>query len=234
VAARFAAAFASAGAVVVSGLATGIDGVAHAAALAAGGATVAVQACGPDLVYPRRHRELAARIGACGALVSELAPGTPPRPAQFPFRNRLISGLARAVLVVEARLRSGSLVTARHAADQGVDVHAVPGPLGAATSEGTNRLLHDGAHVALEPEDVLRSLGPLPAAPPARPRRTAARHPPRHARLLAEIRRVPATLDELAERLGSAPERLALDVVELELAGAIAEDRDGRLRPVPD
>jgi DNA processing protein len=186
-------------------------------------------------VYPRRHRELARRIAARGAVVSELAPGTPPRPAQFPFRNRLISALALAVLVVEARLRSGSLVTARHAADQGVDVYAVPGPLGAPTSEGTNRLLHDGAHVALEPEDLLRSLGPQPAARTRRRPAGAARCPePRHARLLAAIREAPATLDELAERLGAAPERLAQDVVELELAGTIAEDRDGRLRVVPE
>ncbi len=226
---RFAAEIARAGVVVVSGLATGIDGVAHTAALESGGTTIAVQACGPDLVYPRAHRGLAERIAARGALVSELFPGTPPRPANFPFRNRLISALAVAVLVVEARLRSGSLVTARHAADQGVDVYAVPGPLGAPTSEGTNRLLRDGAHVALEPEDLLRPLGWLPER--ARRRRSAAIDP-RHRSIVAAIRDAPATLDELADRLGTAPERLALDLVELELAGTIAEDRDGRLRVV--
>ncbi len=234
VADRFAASLARAGVVVVSGLATGIDGVAHRAALEAGGATVAVQACGPDLVYPRGHRELAGRIAARGALVTEFSPGTPPRAAQFPFRNRLISALAVAVLVVEARLRSGSLVTARHAADQGVDVYAVPGPLGAPTSEGTNRLLHDGAHVALEPEDLLRSLGCVPEPRGGRRRGSGAQPgvDPRHQGLVAAIREAPATLDELAERLGTAPERLALDVVQLELAGTIVTDRDGRLRVV--
>jgi DNA processing protein len=230
VAERFAAGIARAGVAVVSGLATGIDGVAHRAALEAGGPTLAVQACGPDLVYPRRHRELAERIAVRGALVTELAPGTPPKPAHFPFRNRLISALALAVLVVEARVRSGSLVTARHAADQGVDVYAVPGPLGAPTSEGTNELLRDGAYVALEPEDLLRPLG---VAEPARRRRARrAGGDPAHRGIVAALREAPATLDELAERLGSAPERLALDVVELELSGAIAEDRDGRLRVV--
>jgi len=226
---RFAGEIARAGVVVVSGLATGIDGVAHTAALESGGTTIAVQACGPDLVYPRMHRGLAERIAARGALVSEFFPGTPPRPAQFPFRNRLISALAVAVLVVEARVRSGSLVTARHAADQGVEVYAVPGPLGAPTSEGTNRLLRDGAHVALEPEDLLRPLGWVPER--ARRRRSAGIDP-RHRSIVAAIREAPATRDELADRLGTAPERLALDLVELELAGAIAEDRDGRLRVV--
>jgi DNA processing protein len=181
-------------------------------------------------VYPSAHRPLAQRIAERGALVSEFFPGTPALPAHFPFRNRLISALATAVLVIEARLRSGSLVTARHAADQGVELYAVPGPLGAPTSEGTNRLLRDGAHVALEPEDLLRPLG-LCAEP--RRRRRSARIDPRQRSLLAAIREAPATPDELAERLGTAPERLAVDLVELELAGAVATDRDGRLRVVP-
>jgi DNA processing protein len=229
VAERFADAIARAGVTVVSGLAVGIDGVAHRAALDAGGSTIAVQACGPDLVYPRRHRELAARIAAQGALVTELPPGTPPRAAQFPFRNRLISALALAVLVVEARVRSGSLVTARHAAEQGTEVFAVPGPLGAPTSAGTNRLLRDGAHVALEPDDLLRPLGRAAV-------RRAPKEPggdpldPRQRRIAAALRDAPATLDELAARIGSAPEGLALDLLELELAGVVAEDRDGRLR----
>lgn len=231
VAERFAAAIARAGLAVVSGLATGIDAVAHRAALDAGGTTVAVQACGPDLVYPRRHRELAERIAARGVLVTEFAPGTPPRAAHFPFRNRLISALALAVLVVEARVRSGSLVTARHAADQGVDVWAVPGPLGAPTSAGTNRLLRDGAHVALEPDDLLRPLGRaasgrVKSAPGGAP------DDPRQRQIVAALRDAPASLDELAERFGRAPESLALDLLELELAGIVAEDRDGRLRVV--
>jgi len=230
VAEHFAAELARAGAVIVSGLATGIDGVAHRAALAAGGKTVAVQACGPDLVYPHRHRELADRIAASGAVVTEFPPGTPPRREHFPFRNRLISALSLAVLVVEARARSGSLVTARHAADQGVDVWAVPGPLGAPTSEGTNRLLRDGAYVALEPADLLRPLGLSP--PEARRSLREPAIPPRHRAVLAALQDAPATLDELCLRLGAAPEILAQGVLELELAGTIALDRDGRLRIV--
>ena len=127
VARQVAGELAAAGVVVVSGLAFGIDAAAHEAALAAGGRTVAVQACGLDRVYPAAHRDLAERIARSGAVVTEFALGVPPLRAFFPLRNRLISALARAVVVVEARARSGSLVTARHAADQGVDVFAVPG-----------------------------------------------------------------------------------------------------------
>jgi DNA processing protein len=126
-------------------------------------------------------------------------------------------------------VRGGSLVTARHAAEQGTEVFAVPGPLGAPTSAGTNRLLRDGAHVALEPDDLLRPLGRAAV-------RRAPKEPggdpldPRQRRIAAALRDAPATLDELAARIGSAPEGLALDLLELELAGVVAEDRDGRLR----
>jgi len=235
VAERFAAEIARAGACVVSGLAIGIDSVAHRAALAAGGRTLAVQACGPDRVYPARHRELAGQVAARGALLSELPPGTPALRPHFPFRNRLISALALCVLVVEARLRSGSLVTARHAADQGIDVWAVPGPLGTPVCEGTNRLLRDGAHVALEPDDLLRPLG-LEAPPHARVQRearTAEAPPGGVARVLRALQGAPATVDELAQRLGRAPEALAPELLELELAGRIGTDRDGRLRALP-
>ncbi len=248
---RFAGVLAEAGVVVVSGLATGIDAVAHRAALAAGGATIAVQACGPDRVYPARHRELAERIVRRGAVLSEFPPGTRPRRGFFPLRNRLISALSSAVLVVEARERSGSLVTASHAASQGVDVWAVPGALGAPTSAGTNRLLAEGAQVALDPERILerlRGVGVL-AAPRRRPQRGASRrtHRPQRSaqrapRLPASARAIvavllerPCTRDELARRLARHPSELALDLLDLELAAAVAEDRDGLLRVVaPD
>jgi DNA processing protein len=234
---RFAAALARAGATVVSGLATGIDAVAHEAALEAGGRTAAVLACGPDVVYPARHRGLAERIAAAGALASEFPPGTRPRPPYFPLRNRLISGLSVAVLVVEARLRSGSLVTAGLAADQGIDVHAVPGPIDVPTSEGTNRLLRDGAFVALSPDELVADLcrsGALPAACAPLPAPAALR-PPRApgagaARILAALRDQPLTRDELGRRLSAAPEELAPELIELELEGAVGLDRDGRLR----
>jgi DNA processing protein len=235
---HFSRELAAAGLVIVSGLATGIDAVAHRTALAAGAATIAVQACGPDRVYPARHAALAEEIARHGALVTEFPPGTRPRPGFFPLRNRLIAALSEAVLVVEARARSGSLVTASHAAAQGVDVWAVPGPLGAPASEGANRLLYDGAYVALAPELILerlRARGVLAPAPRRRARRRAhAAGAPSEAqhRILAALAGAPATRDELARRLGCAPAALAVELLELELAGEVALDRDGRLRSV--
>jgi len=231
VAAQLAFALARAGVVVVSGLAAGIDAAAHRAALDAGGRTVAVQACGPDRVYPAVHRELAARIERSGALVSEFAPGTPPRRHHFPLRNRLISGLSSMVVVVEARLRSGSLVTARLAGDQGRDVFAVPGPITSPTSAGPHRLLSQGAGVADGPDAVLeelRAMRRIPAAvPEAAP--TPAREAGTRRRILLALRDEPGTRDELANRLGCSPQDLSLDLLELEMEGRIAEDRDGRL-----
>jgi len=242
VARRLAAELAAAGVVVVSGLALGIDAAAHRGALEAGGRTVAFQACGPDLVYPRVHRRLAEEIVCQGAVVSEFPPGTPPLRPYFPMRNRLISGVASAVVVVEARERSGSLITARHAADQGRDVFAVPGPISAPTSAGPNRLLRDGAGIVLAAADVLDDLrrsGELPAQPRAvggalggsrdvaRPLLAGER-----GRILRALLEEPSTRDRLARRLGRAPEELACDLLELELEGRVAEDRDGRLRVV--
>jgi DNA processing protein len=222
--------------VVVSGLALGIDGVAHGAALDAGGRTVAVQACGPEMVYPSVHRSLADRIARQGAVVSEFPPGAPPLRYHFPLRNRLISGMALALIVVEARERSGSLITAQHAAEQGVDVFAVPGPISAPTSAGTNQLLRHGAGVALDAEDILGALRlsgvwrepPLGRAA-ANPRPEEA---PERRRILDALLQEPATRDELGRRLERAPEQLACDLFELEMEGRVAEDRDGRLRVV--
>ena len=228
VARAVAGALARAGLVVVSGLALGIDAEAHAAALDAGGLTVAVQACGPERVYPASHRTLARRIADSGAVVTEFPPGTPPLPHHFPLRNRLISGLAQALVVVEARERSGSLTSALHAAEQGRDVFAVPGPIGAPTSAGTNRLLRDGAFPLLEIDDVLLRLGLV------RVRRAAAAtggaaEAPRHAAVLRARRDEPATRDALGRRLGLTPPEVALVLLELELEGLVVEERDGRL-----
>lgn len=246
-AARLASGLAASGVVVVSGLARGIDAVAHESALAAGGESIAIQACGLDRVYPAHHRALAARIASQGAIVSELPPGMPPRPAHFPLRNRLISGLSRAVVVVEARVRSGSLVTARHGLDQGIEVLAVPGPVTAATSEGTNQLLREGAAPALDVEDVLRAAGlpvaaegacsaPSAAGEAARPAPSAAGEAARPAPrapadvpLVEALRDAPCTRDALLRRLGWDAGRLAAALLELELAGRVVEDRDGRL-----
>ena len=226
--------FSRAGLVVISGLARGIDAAAHQAALDAGGRTLAVQACGPERVYPAAHRGLAERIvRGGGAVVTEFPPGTAPRAAHFPLRNRLISALSRAVVVVEARERSGSLVTAGHAAEQDRDVFAVPGPLDSPTSAGTNRLLRDGAFALTSADDVLQKLGLPPAAGAGD---FAAAAAPRagsiEARVLRALRAAPATRDELARRLGTTPGELALAVLELELTGMIAADRDGRLRSI--
>ncbi len=228
VARRLAVDLAEQGLVIVSGLARGIDAEAHLGALEAGGRTVAVQACGPDRVYPREHSSLADRIAACGAVVSELPLGTAPLPAFFPLRNLLISGLASSVVVVEARERSGSLITAFPAANQGRDVFAVPGPITAPTSVGTNRLLRDGAYVALGSDDILGVLGfprQLRAA-----KRSAAESSPTLRAILRALAQAPASRDELGRRLSCTPEQLTLDLVELELEGRIAEDRDGRLK----
>ncbi|MEZ4218786.1 MAG: DNA-processing protein DprA [Myxococcota bacterium] len=225
VARELARALAARGVVVVSGLARGIDAAAHEGALDAEGASIAVQARGPDDVYPAAHRALALRLRERGAVVTELGPGVAPRRAFFPLRNRLISALAGAVVVVEARRRSGSLVTARHAADQGVEVLAVPGRIDAPTSEGTNELLRDGAAVALGADDVLAALGMDPEPAPGPSRAAEAADSP----LVRALRDAPATRDELAARLGARPEALALELAELEIDGRIALERDGRL-----
>ncbi len=229
---------------IVSGLAHGIDAAAHRGALDAGGVTVAILGCGPEQVYPRENAALATEIAARGVVMSELPTGAPPARHHFPLRNRLISALARAVVVVEARAKSGSLVTARHAAIQGRDVLAVPGSVGAPTSEGPNQLLREGAWPVLDASDVLGALGlgfatPVEAAGrrsnEVRKHAVATDTAPRMAldpaaqRLFDAIRHDPATRDELAARLGLSPQALAEQLLPLEVEGYVAEDRDGRI-----
>ncbi len=230
VAAELAGKLAEAGLVIVSGLARGIDAAAHRGALEAGGATVAVQACGLDRVYPREHRSLAQRIQETGALLSELPPGTPPRAPFFPFRNRLIAGLSRVVIVVEARERSGSLITARHGLEQGTEVMAVPGPIDAPTSVGPNRLIRDGARPVLGVSDVLEALGWRPPPQPPRDAGPSQPAPPEARAIWTELRAAPATRDELARRLGWPAQRVSAALLDLELGGHAALDRDGRWR----
>jgi DNA processing protein len=158
---EFCLGLAGAGLAITSGLARGIDAAAHAAALEAGAPTVAVCATGLDEVYPPRHRALAARIGLDGALVSEFPPGTPARAPHFPQRNRIIAGLALGILVVEAGLRSGSLITARLAGDYGREVHAIPGSIHHPLARGCHRLIRDGARLVEGVDEVLEGLGPL-------------------------------------------------------------------------
>jgi DNA processing protein len=155
---RLAGDLARAGVTVVSGLALGVDTLAHRATLEAGGRTIAVLGCGLDSVYPERNRELARQISRSGALVSEFALGTRPTPQLFPVRNRLISGLARGVLVIEAAEQSGALITVQYALEQGRDVFAVPGSIFSPTSSGTNRLIREGAGLIAQADDLLEAL----------------------------------------------------------------------------
>lgn len=157
-AARFTRAFVEAGLTVVSGGAAGIDTAAHREALSAGGRTVAILGCGADVTYPAENRALFEEITARGAVLSEFAFGTKPEPWRFPTRNRIIAGMSRAVLVVEAPKDSGALITARNAAEYGLDVWAVPGAVDIGRSQGCHRLIQDGAFLADSPEDIIEAL----------------------------------------------------------------------------
>ncbi len=214
----FAAYLAGHGVSVVSGLAYGIDASAHLGALEAGGHTVAVLASGLDDPTPRGQRELAARIlAAGGAWLSEHPPRTRPLPELFPERNRLISGLARAVLLIEARERSGTLWTARHALEQGRDVLVVPGPIDTDACRGSNALLREGATPVLDADDLLRAVAPELATEPLAAQRED--HP-----VLRALRDGPLDTDALAERTGLEPAALAHQLLELELAGRVVRE----------
>jgi DNA processing protein len=204
---------AAAGLVVVSGLARGIDGEAHRGALEAGGSTVAVLGCGIDRDYPASHAELAARIRATGLAVAEYAPGVEPAPWRFPARNRIIAGLCAATVVVEARERSGALITADLALEEGREVLAVPGEITSALSRGTNDLLRLGATPLLGSADVLELFGLAPAAAAAVELTEVAD------KVLGRLRDGPASPDELARATGLEAGALASALTELELAG---------------
>jgi DNA processing protein len=223
VAERLAHGLAQAGVTVVSGMARGCDAAAHAGALAGGGRTLAVLGSGPDVVYPAEHDALHQRIADTGAVVSEWAPGTPPLSHHFPLRNRIISGLCRATIVVEASEKSGSLITAACALEQGRDVMAVPGPVVGERHRGSHGLLRDGARLVGSAEDVLEELGWH--AGRAAPGIPGGRLDP----LLAHL---PAgedcDLDTLAARSGEAPVTLLSRLMELELAGLVRRVAGGR------
>ena len=230
---RFAQALAQAGLTVVSGLALGIDGAAHAGALDAhdgddtgdGPATVAVVGTGLDRVYPKRHLALARRIARHGLLISEYPIGTPPIAANFPRRNRLISGLSQGTLVVEAALQSGSLITARLAAEQGKEVFAIPGSIHSPQSRGCHALIRQGAKLVESAQDVLEELPwhgaprPAGAAPATGPQ--AASPPGTDPALLQALGHEPASLDALQARTGIDTPRLQAQLMALELAGQV-------------
>ena len=224
---RIAAGLAASGVGVVSGLARGIDAAAHAGALERNGRTVAVLGCGIDRDYPAATAALAARIAEAGAVVSEYPPGTPPAPFRFPERNRIVAALADVVIVVEAAGRSGALITARLALDLGRDVLVVPGPPWQDGFAGSNRLLKDGATPLTELADALVALGLDPGA--ARPDDPVPGGPAQ--RVLAALRREPASADVLAARCGLASAAAAALIAELELGGLVVREADGRLVP---
>jgi DNA processing protein len=217
VARELAQSLAAAGLVIVSGLARGIDAEAHRGALAAGGLTVAVLGCGIDRDYPRAHAELARRIAESGLIVSEYPPGVEPSPWRFPARNRIIAGLARATVVVEARERSGALITADFALELGREVFAIPGEITSSLSAGTNDLLRQGATPLLAADDVLTALGvePTPQSVPDTLSVEARK-------LLERLSDGARTLDELVRATEIDAPAVAAALTELELMGLIA------------
>lgn len=221
---RFARAFAEAEVTVVSGLALGIDGAAHAGALEGAApdavATIAVVGTGLDRVYPRQHLELAHRIAERGAMVSEYPLGTPPLKENFPRRNRIIAGLSQGTLVVEAALQSGSLITARLAAEQGKEVFAIPGSIHSPHARGCHALLRQGAKLVESAQDVLEDLRfVLPAPAAASPLEET---PEGEDPLLAAMGYEPVGLDAIIARTGIPAPLLQAQLLELELAGQVA------------
>ncbi len=239
---RFGAWLAASGFAVTSGLALGIDAAAHRGALRAG-TTIAVLGSGIDRVYPRQHQQLAdAMVAGGGALVSEFAPGTPPRAEHFPRRNRIISGLSLGVLVVEAALRSGSLITARMALEQGREVFAVPGSINNPLAKGCHQLLREGAALVETGEDIVAQLGGLLAYKRAEAQRRREPNPdaaaeridgvatatltPAETQVLRQMGFDPIDLDSLVARTGLAVAALSGTLVGLELQGLVSS-RDG-------
>lgn len=218
---RIAADLAGAGVTVVSGLAKGIDGFAHRAALDAGGRSIGVLASGVDIIYPPEHRQLAERIVECGALVSDYPPGTKPDAPNFPARNRIISGLSLATVVVEAPTRSGALITVGFAADQGRDVYAVPGSILSTASAGSNQLLRQGATPLTTAAELLDDLGLNPADGP-QPEQTAFPMTDEERSIYALVTAEPQHIDELAYSAGLTISAASALMMMLELKGLVA------------
>jgi DNA processing protein len=220
----FAAHLSQVGLTVVSGLALGIDGAAHEGGLEGPGSTIAVVGTGLDQVYPRRHQALAARIGEHGLLLSEYALGTPPLPAHFPQRNRILSGLSRGTLVIEAAVQSGSLITARLAAEQGREVFAIPGSIHAPQSRGCHALIKQGAKLVESAQDILEELrwADVRLAPPSPDDALdpAATGGPAD-EILDALGHDPVSLDALQARCGWPTDRLNARLLELELSGEV-------------
>ena len=234
---EFARHLARSGLTVSSGMALGIDAAAHQGALEGGGPTLAVTATGLDRVYPARHRELAHAIAEKGALASEFPPGTAPRPGHFPRRNRIISGMSLGTLVVEAALKSGSLITARLAAEQGREVFAIPGSIHNPLARGCHRLIREGAKLVETAADILEELAPsLRNHLEERPARQASDPPadsslsgdPEYQNLLQAMGFDPVSTDKLVERTGLPPETVSSMLLLLEMEDLVTTVPGGR------
>ncbi len=240
----FAATLASTGLIITSGLAAGVDGAAHEGCLDAGGSTVAVTGTGLDRVYPARHRELAHRIMQQGALVSQFRPGTGPRQGHFPVRNRLISGMSLGTLVVEAGLRSGSLITARLATEQGREVFAIPGSVHNPLARGCHRLIRDGAKLVETAAEIAEELQPLAGQLAAELAELLAAdnpqtldshadtphvmHDPDYQRLFEAVGFDPTPVDEIIHRSQLTTAAVSSMLLMLELEGLVAAHPGGR------
>jgi DNA processing protein len=225
---RFARELASSGITIVSGLARGIDGDAHRGAIEGGGRTVGVLGCGLDVIYPPEHAALYRELAERGAVVTELPLGTPPEPYHFPRRNRLVSGLALGVLVVEAGDKSGSLITAELAAEQGREVFAVPGRIDSLNSRGTNRLIRQGACLVQSPEDILAELAPVLRGYLARDTQPESEAPEAGDAFLAALGQEPLSLEEITAVTRMRPEQVSSGITRLELGRKVRKLPDGR------
>jgi DNA processing protein len=224
VAEHLASDLAARGVAIVSGLARGVDSAAHRGALSANGSTLAVLGSGTDVIYPPEHRDLARRVEINGAVLSELVPGTAPRKPFFPLRNRLISGLSHAVLIVEAGDKSGSLITARCALEQGREVLAVPGNVLSGRNRGGHALLRDGAKIVESADDILEELSVrMPGRPD--PKLVAG---PEDLVLSNLAPGEPCDLDAISERTGLPSQRLLPRLFELEMQGLVRRVGGGR------
>lgn len=224
---KFAETLAENGVRLISGMARGIDGAAQRGALNAGGQTFAVLGCGVDVCYPREHKGLYEDIQRDGGVISEYPPGFPPLPANFPARNRIISGLSDVVLVMEAKEKSGSLITADMALEQGRDVYALPGPIESALSAGCNRLIRQGAGILLSPQDLLEEMQITPEKEVDRKRGKAGKN-----KIMLESGEIlvytnlglyPKSREELLQLTGLSARELTAHLVSLELKGYIEE-----------
>jgi DNA processing protein len=213
---------ASNGVTVVSGLARGVDAIAHQAALSAGGRTLAVLGCGVDRIYPPEHQRLAEQICAQGALISDYAPGTAPDASNFPPRNRIISGLSMATVVVEAGETSGALITAKFAAEQGREVFAVPGNILAPQSLGANRLIQQGARPLLDAGDILEVLD-LTRVTEHRAARQVLPADENEALLLQALTSEPRHVDDLCVQTGMPVEKVSSTLALMELKGMVRQ-----------